>query len=156
MTNPPVSQPNGVVEAPERIWLSTTCGGYSKTRESVHDVEYHRATSPDSTALCTPVLCGTQPILPPARVGCGGYILSELDLFRCGDCTVPFHRECLRAHFASHEADSITEKAQRAARTLIYDDEYIVLSAKAHNKSLAEIVSHVAAIITAEFQGGGK
>jgi hypothetical protein len=49
--------------------------------------------------------------------------------------------------------DSITEKARRAARTLIYDDAYVVLSAKAHNKLLAEIIDHVAAIITTEFGG---
>jgi hypothetical protein len=49
-TNNPVVQPDGVVEARERIFVSTTCGGYSETRESVHDIEYVRAPTPDSIA----------------------------------------------------------------------------------------------------------
>lgn len=62
------------------------------------------APTQDATALCTPIRCGTNPALPPERVGCGQYITSEIDLYRCVDCSTPFHRECLRSHFGEHKA----------------------------------------------------
>lgn len=55
-----------------------------------------------ASALCTPIACGTNPVLPSGRVGCGRHIMSELELFRCAQCSVPFHRECLRSHFGEH------------------------------------------------------
>jgi hypothetical protein len=32
-------------------------------------------------------------------VGCGKRIVLVEDLFRCADCKVPFHLECMRKHF---------------------------------------------------------
>lgn len=57
------------------------------------------------SVACTPIRCGTNPVLPDTRVGCGQWITSEIELFRCVQCAVPFHRECLRSHFGEHEVE---------------------------------------------------
>jgi hypothetical protein len=36
--------------------------------------------------------------LTPTRVGCGQPVMPA-EVYRCTDCQVPFHRECLRRHF---------------------------------------------------------
>ncbi len=43
--------------------------------------------------------CGANQILPAARVGCGKPIETCAEVYRCTDCTVPFHRECAVRHF---------------------------------------------------------
>lgn len=37
-----------------------------------------------------------------AGVGCGLTMMDLRDVYRCGDCTTPFHRSCLKAHFGTH------------------------------------------------------
>lgn len=51
--------------------------------------------------------CGENASLPIEEVcGCGQQIHTAKDLFRCGDCEIPFHRQCLKKHFAGHEAST--------------------------------------------------
>jgi hypothetical protein len=68
-------------------------------------------------ALATPTICGTNPILPAERVGCGHAILNETDCYRCVDCGVPFHRECLHKHCKS-ELDVARQALQQIAERL--------------------------------------
>ncbi len=45
-------------------------------------------------------ICGQNRFFQPLTVGgCGAPILTVGELYRCADCSVPFHRDCLRAHF---------------------------------------------------------
>lgn len=47
--------------------------------------------------------CGHDPTgtFPDGRLGCGQPIETCAEVYRCTDCTVPFHRECAAAHFGS-------------------------------------------------------
>lgn len=54
-------------------------------------------------------ICGFNTIgLDADLVGCGKPIYLIADVFRCIDCQVPFHRECLRKHFGS--GDILTQE----------------------------------------------
>lgn len=44
-------------------------------------------------------ICGENPLLPANRMGCGQGIGTCAEVYRCTDCTVPFHRDCARRHF---------------------------------------------------------
>jgi hypothetical protein len=112
-----VSRPQeSMAEAPKRIrvvvraatsddWIGVAYQkDYTGDPSAIHEYAHVDSDAVDPTTLCTPVQCGTQPVLPAERVGCGKYILSELELYRCADCTVPFHRECLRNHFGRPDA----------------------------------------------------
>lgn len=51
--------------------------------------------------------CGDNASLPIEEVcGCGQQIHTPKDLFRCGDCEIPFHRQCLQEHFAGNAAST--------------------------------------------------
>jgi len=45
--------------------------------------------------------CGTNPLFPPERLGCGRPIATCAEVYRCVDCSTPFHISCIKAHFAS-------------------------------------------------------
>lgn len=59
--------------------------------------------------------CGDNPILRNWRVGCGEPVTDGV--YRCTDCATPFHRDCARKHFGSHEAAfrAVAEAASRVA-----------------------------------------
>lgn len=38
----------------------------------------------------------------PGRLGCGERIETCAEVYRCTDCTTPFHRECAKKHFGEH------------------------------------------------------
>ena len=48
-------------------------------------------------------ICGHDPTgtFPDGRLGCGQPIETCAEVYRCTDCTVPFHRQCADAHFGS-------------------------------------------------------
>ena len=46
------------------------------------------------------VVCGQNALGVAAAVGCGQAIERDGDVYRCTDCSVPFHRDCALAHFA--------------------------------------------------------
>ena len=54
----------------------------------------------------TPI-CGSNPVLPAERVGCGKPISG--DVYRCTECTTPFHHECAIKHFGQHGEIVITD-----------------------------------------------
>lgn len=45
--------------------------------------------------------CGHDPTgtFPDGRLGCGQPIETCAEVYRCTDCTVPFHRQCAQGHF---------------------------------------------------------
>jgi hypothetical protein len=47
--------------------------------------------------------CGQNSVLEADLVGCGKAI-NDSEIFRCVDCSVPFHRECARKHFIAGES----------------------------------------------------
>lgn len=50
-----------------------------------------------------PIICGQNPILPPHRLqGCGKRITSVEELYRCAECSTPFHQNCIKRHFGWH------------------------------------------------------
>ena len=44
-------------------------------------------------------ICGANATFPAERVGCGLPIGTCAEVYRCTDCSVPFHRDCANAHF---------------------------------------------------------
>lgn len=65
--------------------------------------------------------CGQSPttlslgMAPTRTQGCGLVMANVKDVFRCIDCAVPFHKECLRRH-CQHEIEAV--RATLAARDL--------------------------------------
>lgn len=54
-------------------------------------------------------ICGFNNIgLDPDMVGCGQPIMMVSDLYRCADCHVAFHLDCIKKHFQS--TDVITQE----------------------------------------------
>lgn len=51
--------------------------------------------SADPAAICG----GNKFALDASRVGCGAPIVSCAEVFRCVDCSIPFHVECCIRHF---------------------------------------------------------
>ena len=47
-------------------------------------------------------ICGHDPTgtFPDGRIGCGQPIETCAEVYRCTDCTVPFHRRCAEGHFS--------------------------------------------------------
>jgi hypothetical protein len=79
-------------------------------------------TAPTPAALCDgpeQAICGQSGMtvalgMTPERTNGCGRSVSGLDLFRCADCRVPFHRDCLRRHCGdgAPHADLETEVAR--------------------------------------------
>ena len=59
-------------------------------------------------------VCGENPLGPAAAVGCGRTIEREGDVYRCTDCSVPFHRDCALAHFATARVAPVTVDWRRS------------------------------------------
>jgi len=51
-----------------------------------------------------PIVCGENPLGVASAVGCGKPIESDAEVYRCTDCTTPFHRVCAIQHFAAADA----------------------------------------------------
>ncbi len=95
----------------------------------IKELELKNAELTKALGLATPTLCGTNPILPAERVGCGQAILNETDCYRCVDCGVPFHRECLHKHCQS-EVDALRAALSKIAERLPSEELQVVLLAR--------------------------
>ncbi len=58
----------------------------------------HIACVQDGCRQVAPILCGGG---HDGSGGCGALIGDVREVYRCADCTTPFHRECIRHHFGS-------------------------------------------------------
>lgn len=56
-------------------------------------------------------ICGANRAMDADLVGCGKPILNQRELYRCTDCSVPFHRECAIRHFATDNSEDHREAA---------------------------------------------
>lgn len=99
------------------VWMQCLPGGCGRTWPIGKTDDLH----PFITPACSPELsdlenhwewcnrtnvaiCGGTPSATPEEMhGCGQQV-SHQDIFRCVDCQVPFHRNCLRKHFNEHAA----------------------------------------------------
>lgn len=49
----------------------------------------------------TAAICGQNILFPPERMGCGQPIETCAEVYRCTECSVPFHKACADKHFAT-------------------------------------------------------
>ncbi len=59
---------------------------------------------PGTYARLVHSVCGNNILFPATRVGCGEPMYSCMEVYRCTDCGVPFHRTCAVMHFG-HDHD---------------------------------------------------
>lgn len=50
-------------------------------------------------------ICGANRVMDADLVGCGKPILNQRELYRCTDCSIPFHRDCAIKHFATDDEE---------------------------------------------------
>jgi len=79
-------------DAPDNI----ACLKCKALQEQLAAAERERDAALKAVKLVTPVRCGSNPVL--SGVGCGEFIPTETDLYRCLDCGTPFHKKCLEEH----------------------------------------------------------
>ena len=60
-------------------------------------------------------ICGANATFPAERVGCGLPIGTCAEVYRCTDCSVPFHRDCANAHFRTSGDPSGSAEAMARA-----------------------------------------
>lgn len=53
----------------------------------------------------TAAICGQNPCFPPERMGCGEPIDTCAEVYRCTECSVPFHKKCAERHFGKSARD---------------------------------------------------
>ena len=61
-------------------------------------------------------ICGENSVLDADFIGCGKIIWDVKDLYRCTDCSVPFHRQCAKRHFEKDNVlteDVVAKQEQR-------------------------------------------
>lgn len=54
-------------------------------------------------------ICGHDPTgtFPDGRIGCGRPIETCAEIYRCTECTVPFHRKCAEVHFSGQRTSNV-------------------------------------------------
>jgi hypothetical protein len=50
-------------------------------------------------------ICGANRVMDADLAGCGKPILNQRELYRCTDCSIPFHRDCAIKHFATDDEE---------------------------------------------------
>lgn len=53
----------------------------------------------------TAAICGQNTVFPPERMGCGQPIATCAEVYRCTECSVPFHKRCAEKHFGKSAED---------------------------------------------------
>jgi hypothetical protein len=78
----------------------------------------------------TAAICGQNSLFPPERMGCGEPIATCAEVYRCTECSVPFHKKCAEKHFGKSAVDrqaiindvfGVLAKIQAA---LVHDDAW--------------------------------
>lgn len=86
------------------------------------DVEFPEGVTEESRAIFLEVLrediraslAGCSPLCALCYKGFGPNAVQLRAVYRCADCTLPYHRGCLYAHFAAHGSVKYAGKMARA------------------------------------------
>jgi hypothetical protein len=85
-----------------------------------------------------PWQCGTI-YLGQLSIGCDQLIIDPNDIYRCFDCGVPFHKECLKKHFGEN----------------LHEEEFVAAARGVVIKGMKDLLA-TAWFLIARAGGGGK